>query len=339
MSIGFTLGKFAPLHYGHQLVIDTAIAETEHVIVMIYDCPETTEVPLLVRAGWIQDLYPSVEVIQAWNGPTEVGDTPQIKQMHEEYILSILNGRKITHFFSSEFYGDHVSKALGAINRVVDEARLKFPISGTSLRANPYAYRNFISSRVYRDLVTNVVLLGAPSTGKSTLAEELAKEHDTVWMPEYGREYWEKHQDNRRLTLEQLVELAEGHLKREEVNLLDANKFLFTDTNAITTYLFSLYYHGKALSRLSELASLSHSRYDITFLCEEDIPYDNTWDRSGEVNRSIFQKQTIAELIQRKIPFYRLKGSTETRILDAKKVLKTIKKFNNFPDNFSDMVF
>lgn len=74
------------------------------------------------------------------------------------------------------------------------------------------------------------VLLGAPSTGKTTIAELMAKEYSTVWMPEYGREYWEKHQIDRRLTLEQLLEIAEGHLSREEKLLYEANKYLFTDT-------------------------------------------------------------------------------------------------------------
>ena len=107
-----TLGKFAPLHKGHQLIIDTALAETDHVLVLIYNCPDLTDVPLNVRASWIRDIYPNVEVMEAWDGPLEIGDTPQIKRMHEEYILNTLAGRQITHFYSSEFYGEHVSQAL-----------------------------------------------------------------------------------------------------------------------------------------------------------------------------------------------------------------------------------
>jgi len=61
-----------------------------------------------------------------------------------------------------------------------------------------------------------VVFLGAPATGKTTIASRLAMDYNTVWMPEYGREYWEKHQVNRRLSGEQLLEIAEGHLEREE---------------------------------------------------------------------------------------------------------------------------
>jgi HTH-type transcriptional repressor of NAD biosynthesis genes len=78
---GLTLGKFAPLHKGHQFLIETALAEMDEVIVMVYDCPETIAVPLSVRAAWIRQLYPTVRVIEAWDGPTEIGDTPQIKAM------------------------------------------------------------------------------------------------------------------------------------------------------------------------------------------------------------------------------------------------------------------
>ena len=81
--IGFTLGKYAPLHAGHQLVIDTALAEMDEVIVMIYDAPETTSIPLPIRTQWIRDLYPTVEIVEAWDGPTETGYTPEIIAMHD----------------------------------------------------------------------------------------------------------------------------------------------------------------------------------------------------------------------------------------------------------------
>ncbi|MFC1896208.1 adenylyltransferase/cytidyltransferase family protein [Thermodesulfobacteriota bacterium] len=62
---GLTLGKFAPLHKGHQFLIDTALSETDEVFVIVYDCPETTPVPLNVRSRWIGNLYPEVHVIEA----------------------------------------------------------------------------------------------------------------------------------------------------------------------------------------------------------------------------------------------------------------------------------
>lgn len=147
----------------------------DHVIVVIYDAKEVTPVALGVRAGWIRKLYPTVEVIEGKDGPTEVGYTEGIKRMHEQYIHGLLNGRRITHFYSSELYGEHMSQALQAVNRVVDMDRLKFPVSGTAIRQDAAKYSAFIHPEVYKDLITNVVFLGAPSTGKTTIAEACAR--------------------------------------------------------------------------------------------------------------------------------------------------------------------
>lgn len=327
-TIGLTLGKFAPLHAGHQYIIETALRETDYVIVIIYDARETTPVPLNIRAKWIRDLYPQIEVIEGWNGPSVMGDTPEIKKIQEDYVLGLLKGRKITHFYSSEFYSDHMSRALGAVNREVDRERKIVPVSGTAIRNDVYGNRQYLAPVVYKDLITNVVFLGAPSTGKTTLAEAMANELGTVWMPEYGREYWEKHQVNRRLTAEQLLEIAIGHIAREDHLLMQSDNYLFTDTNALTTFMFGMYYHGKVLDDLSALARNAKQRYDLFFVCNTDIPYENTWDRSGEVNRNLFQKEIIADLNNRKIPFILLQGTLSERIAKVKDVLRNFQKYN-----------
>jgi HTH-type transcriptional regulator, transcriptional repressor of NAD biosynthesis genes len=333
---GLTLGKFAPLHKGHQYMIETALREMNELVIMIYDADET-EIPLSVRAGWLKKLYPEATICEAWDGPQQIGDTLEIREMHEKYILETLNGRKITHFYSSEFYGEHMGRALGAVNRQVDPRRTMFPVSATMIRENPYQYRGFIDPMVYRDMITKIVFLGAPSTGKSTITEELAKRYDTVFMPEYGREYWEKHQVDRRLEPQQLVEIADGHIEREEKLLYEANRFLFIDTNAVTTYLFGMDYHGHVLQELENLALRAQSRYDVCFLCCEDIPYDDTWDRSGNQKRYEFQKKIIADLKERKLPYIELSGGLEDRIAAVEKVLSKFTKYMN-PASFCSLL-
>lgn len=80
---------------------------------------------------------PTAEVNQGKDGPTEVGYTKRINAMQEQYIHGLLNGRRITHFYSSELYGEHMSEALQAVNRVVGKDRLKLPVSGTAIRKDP----------------------------------------------------------------------------------------------------------------------------------------------------------------------------------------------------------
>ena len=67
-TLGLTLGKFAPLHKGHQFMIETALQEVDELIVVIYETTVTL-IPLHVRANWIRRLYPEVRVIEAWDGP------------------------------------------------------------------------------------------------------------------------------------------------------------------------------------------------------------------------------------------------------------------------------
>jgi NadR type nicotinamide-nucleotide adenylyltransferase len=326
---GLTLGKFAPLHRGHHLVIETALAECDEVVVLVYDAPDTTTVPLPVRAGWVRRLFPKSRVVEVWGGPQAVGDDPELMRRHEETVLRALDGTRIDRFYSSEFYGEHMSRALGAEDRRVDPGRAQVPVSATAIRAEPFRHRQFVAPEVYRDLVVNVALLGAPSTGKTTLAERLAHDLGTKWMPEYGREYWERHQVGRRLAPGQLVEIARGHVEREDALLLESDRVLFTDTNAITTLVFARAYHGAMLPELERMAAACAARYDLTFVCGDDIPYDATWDRSGEGDREVMQRRTLAELAARRIPHLVLRGDLAARAATVRRVLGRFRKFDN----------
>jgi len=331
MRRGLTLGKFAPFHRGHQLLVETALAEVDELVVMVY-ATSLTEVPLQVRAGWIKDLYPSVRIIEAWDGPDGYGDTPEIRCEQESYILKKLGGLRITHFYSSEFYGDHVSRALGAVDRRVDEARSVVPICGTALRADYFAGRQYLAPVVYADLITKVCFMGAPSTGKTTLAKTMAERHNTVWMPEYGAEYWLEHHVDRRITLDQFEEIAPEHNCREDALTLQSRRYLFCDTNPITTYVFAKDYHGNAGPVLTRLAMEAERRYDLFFLCDTDIPYADTWDRSGDQKRKWFQDQIVGDLAERRIPFFRLGGTLEQRVEKVDAVLRQHRKFGNVLD-------
>lgn len=331
-KVGLTLGKYAPFHKGHQYVIETALSEVDELIVLIYDT-KVTDIPLYVRAAWIKKIFPQVTVIEAWDGPEGYSHEREYQIREEEYILSKLEGKKISHFYSSEFYGEHVSKALGAVDRRVDEARNIIPVSATMIRENPYKYREFLHELVYRDLITWVVFVGAMSTGKSTLSEALAKKYNTKFASEYGRDYWTEHQVDRRIGFEAFDEIAIGHIERENIAARDADKYIFCDTNAVTTYMFALDYHGRAPKFLEQTALENYKRYDLFFLCDDDIPYDDTWDRSGDQKRKTFQKQIIADLHERKIPYIKLSGSLEERIKIVEEVLEKFRKYNNFWGN------
>lgn len=238
----------------------------------------------------------------------------------------------VTHFYSSEPYGAATAAALGARNRLVDPARTAFPVSGTKIREEPFSHRTWLRPQVYRGLVAHVVLMGAPSSGKSTLAESLAHALGTVWTPEYGRDYWHLHQVDRRLTPTQLVDLAEGHLREEEARLLEANRVLITDTNALTTWRYGMNYHASVLPRLQELADRCAQRYELVVLCAPDFPHDDTWDRSGDGERQRMHRQIEDDLIVRRIPFIRATGPLEHRVQRLSSLLKDVQPYTPFDE-------
>jgi len=327
--VGFTLGKFAPLHRGHQLLIETALAECERVVALVYET-KVTDVPLPVRAGWIRALYPQVEVIEGpWDGPEGHSSERAHERMHEEYCRRLLGATKVDAFYSSEFYGAHMARALGAADRRVDEAREAVPVCATAVRADAFAMRDHVDPLVYRDLVTKACFMGAPSCGKTTIVEELARRLGTTCALEYGREYWAEHQRDRRLEPWELEHIARVHQQREEEAFAQARGVCFVDTCAITTYLFALDYHGAATPELERLARENATRYDLFFMCEDDIPYDDTWDRSGPQKRADFHRAIKADLTARRIPYVSLRGSLKERVAKVQRVLERFDRWNN----------
>jgi HTH-type transcriptional repressor of NAD biosynthesis genes len=164
------------------------------------------------------------------------------------------------------------------------------------------------------DSIQKVVFMGAPSTGKSTICKAAAKQFNSVHVDEFGRTYWEQNQTERRLTPEQLLYIAEEHIAIEERTLPKANKYLFVDTNALTTWHFALDYHKSALPELCALADKSKARYQHVFLCADDIPFEDTWERSGAVKHREFQVFITKELNKRDIQYTLLTGSVEQRL-------------------------
>lgn len=336
---GLTLGTYAPFHRGHQFVIDTALAECSDVWVMIYDDPERTNVPLFTRANWVRQQYPfdRLHIIQCWDGPTTLGYTPEIIKLHDDYIRKTMIAHRVgstpneprvfrvNAFYSSEPYGEHVSAGLQCVNRPVDPPRIKFPVSGTKIRQDPPSWWEYVSPHVHRDLITKVVLLGAPSTGKTTLAQALAEHWQTQWVPEYGREYWDKNNKNRRLTRDDLLAICHGHVAKEGEAIAKARDWLFIDTNALTTRLFDIYYHGHSCGLIDEFVDRCASRYDMVFLCGDEIPYDDTADRSGEANRRMFQRMIIEDLKVRRIPYHPVAGTLPQRVAVVNDALINLK--------------
>jgi HTH-type transcriptional repressor of NAD biosynthesis genes len=307
---GLVVGKFAPPHRGHQFLIDAARAECEQVIALVWSCPDFAGMTSERRAEWLRELYPDLTVVVPPNAPRNDAPGP----VHWEYIRNILRvrGIPVEAVFTSEGYGSEFAASLGAAHRLVDADRRAIPISGQAVRADPHRWREYLDPRIYRHFVRSVVFLGAESTGKSTLAERMAAEYQTVWVPEYGREAFERAEGT--LQPHHLLEIARVQHEREEQALLKANRYLFCDTNALTTLIYAFLLGRQAASELFERAAECKTRYSHTFVCDDDFAFVQDGWRAHSSVQTVQQAFVLFDLATRGISYMVVSGSMEQRV-------------------------
>lgn len=151
MKIGFTIGKFAPLHKGHQYLIEKGLSEMDKFYVIIYET-DVTSIPIEIRANWIKQIYPKVNLIYAKNPPSQYGLDEHSIKIQTDYLKEMLKGIKVTHFYNSEPYGKFVARDLKIEEVQVDRKREKYPISATAIRKGMKENKNYIDKIVYKDL-------------------------------------------------------------------------------------------------------------------------------------------------------------------------------------------
>ena len=321
-SRGLVVGKFCPLHRGHMLVIDTAIAACDEVFVISYTKPDFAGCGKAEREGWLRALYPHVRSLVLEDGGSVTlpdNDAPDAQQRDfVGWVCTTLLGADVEAVFTSEDYGDGFAVALGVyfgrnVEHVcVDKARALVPISGTEIRGNPYAARAFLAPHVYASFVRRIAVLGGESSGKTSLAGALAERLDTVWAPEYGRERWVANAGL--LEYEDMLHIGEMQVAREEAMLQQADRFLVCDTTPLTTLCYSEATFGRAEARLMELAQ---RRYDTILLCAPDFPFVQDGTRRDTEFRSL-QHNWYRDVLERhRIPYTVLAGPLEQRLQHA----------------------
>lgn len=182
-----------------------------------------------------------------------------------------------------------------------------------------------------------VVLFGPESTGKTTLSRQLARHYNTVWTPEFARDYLQEKWNNERKTCEQddILKIAEGQIELENKLAKKADKVLICDTDLLETKVYSEEYYGGFVDEKLNEAAIKN-RYDIYFLTYIDTPWEEDDLRDRPEQRLEMFTAFEKSLQDNNRPYVLLKGDKETRF---KKATEIIDKLLTEKDNlysFSD---
>ena len=173
--------------------------------------------------------------------------------------------------------------------------------------------------------IVKVVLFGPESTGKTTLSNQLARHYNTVWVPDYARDYLQNKWNNERKTCENydLIPIAIGQMKLENELAKKADKVLICDTDLLETKVYSEEFYGGFVNPDLEEAAIANS-YNLYLLTYIDTP----WEKDDLRDRPEFRLEMFNAfenaLIKYERPYITLKGDKKTRLENAIKAIDSI---------------
>jgi HTH-type transcriptional repressor of NAD biosynthesis genes len=314
MTLGVVIGKFLPPHRGHSYLIETACAGADEVTVIIRD-RATDPVPASFRAQVLRELHPTVRVLITRDDIP--GDGEAASRAWAERTTGLL-GRSPHVVFSSEAYGERYAGFMGARHVSVDPDRLRFPVSGTAVRADPFEYSEFLSPRVRAWYVPRVCVVGAESTGTTTLARDLAEHYNCAWVPEYGRSYCEKLLASASTVdwhTGDFIHIAQHQQAEEDAAAGWGGRLLVCDTDAMATAIWHERYLGGRSSHVDRIAA-SRS-YALYILTSDDIPFVQDGARDSGRLRSWMTARFRQELAGRAEPWIEVRGGPAERLAAA----------------------
>uniref|UniRef100_A0AAU2VBL0 AAA family ATPase n=1 Tax=Streptomyces sp. NBC_00003 TaxID=2903608 RepID=A0AAU2VBL0_9ACTN len=332
---GLVLGKFYPPHAGHHHLVRTAADRCERLTVLV--CAASVEtIPLAERVQWMREVHPDARVLGAVDDIEMDLNDPDIWDAH----MAVFRGavpERVDAVFTSEPYGDELARRFGAEHVLVDLDRTLFPVSGTAVRKDPVGSWDFLEGPVRAWLARRVVVLGAESTGTTTMARALAEHYRerggpwarTRWVAEYGREYSEgklaalrsrcpqAQWEDVEFGSDEFPVIAERQNERENTAAGLGSPVLFCDTDSFATTVWHERYMGRRNPRVEAVAERAAAHHLWLLTDHEGVPFEDDGLRDGEELRPWMTDRFRAQLACTGREFIELRGPHEERLATA----------------------
>lgn len=333
---GLVIGKFYPVHAGHLNLVRSALERCDHVTVQVLWSSQES-IPAELRARWISDEAPGAHVVTGFDDAPVDYESDDAWDAHVSVMKDLLADgcvpgcdveAPVDAVFTSDVYGAEMARRFDAAWVQVDPGRAAVSVSGTAVRADPGAHWWALPAGVRSWFARRVVVLGAESTGTTTLAEALQAHYGLPAVPEFGREWSEVRPGG----LEAPWHTAEFDLvAREQARVEDdaARRtpvpLLVCDTDPLATTLWHERYTG---TRSPSVEALAASRVpDLYLLTGDEIPFVQDGLRDGEHVRHGMQqrfREVLAAQSDGGAPWVELRGTREGRLAEAVRLVDAL---------------
>jgi len=343
---GLIIGKFYPPHAGHHLLVRTAAAQCERVTVIVMAASHET-IPRADRVAWLREEHRSETNVLVTDIADDVPidyDDPLIWDQHVALMQSALaqvQAPPVTAVFTAETYGRELARRFQAKPVTLDVDRSLLRASSTEVRSDVPGSWDLLSAPVKAGLALQVVVLGAESTGTTTLSRQLAQRlrerggayGATRWVAEYGRAYsvakWAAAVTEAQLrdapspSFEQLlwrsdefVHIASTQQEHQQAEARLGGPVLVCDTDAFATAIWHERYLGTRNAQVEAIARRDRPAL-VLVTHHEGVPFEQDGLRDGESIRAWMTQRFMAALQAEGRPHVVLRGSAEERLQRA----------------------
>ena len=306
MTAGLIFGRFMPPHAGHRLLADTAARLVDDLTILLcWSDADPIAGPL--RAAWLAEMFPTARIVAH---PVS-GDAPFEDDDPACWRAAIVAAQigPMQCVFAADDRGRTLAGEIGARFHLIDPAHATIPVSSAMIRAEPMTHWRWLPAAVRPHYAKTVCLHGPESTGKSTLAPQLAAHYRTIYLPEYGRTYCENF--GLALAMRDLVEIGKTHVAMTQAALRQCNRRLILDTDPLMTAAWA----DMLFERRDPWFDAFDATADLYLLLDIDMPWvdDGTRFFGDDGRRRRFFDLSRAELERRGLPYAVIGGPPEER--------------------------
>ncbi len=325
-------GSFDPLHIGHIDCMVRAASSCEELYIVLSYSRVRDRIPMEYRYRWIYNSFKHMSnvkiiLLEDFEKSKDAYDTEKAWTAGRDEVLSKIGKPVDIVFCGSDYKGSNRYEKLYGCP-VIYFDRQRWPVSSTEIFDNPFRYWEYIPKIAQPYFVKKVLLIGGESTGKSTLAQNLALTYNTNFLAEVGRDVCDAAGGVEELMIEEdFQEILLKHKVSEMEAVKDSNRILFVDTDALITKFFShfLFTDPEILKRndmlADAIAAINHFDLVLFLLPTVAFVQDGTRNERLLEDREGYSDQIKALFDEKGIRYHEIGGDYQERYETAVKLM------------------